>query len=700
MSMNAFPPSVDLERFLHPRSAAVIGVPGEPGRPGWSLFAKLRRKIEDEGGRIYPVNPRVAEIDGLRCYARITEVPEPLDLAVIMVGDALGALRECAAVHPQFAVIFTAGFAETGAAGAALQADLARVAAEAGIRLFGPNTNLNAFETFRPLPGKKIALITQSGHQGRPIVQGEEQGIAISHWIPTGNEVDLEVCDFIEYFCERDEVGAIAAYVEGFKSGARLRRAADRAAQRRKPIVLIKVGRSPEGARMALAHTGHLAGSDAVHQAFFDQYGIVRVRDLDELLETSALFARLPPPRGEGVAIYGISGGTAALLADLCGEAGLRLPPLAPATQERLRGFIPGYLTVSNPVDNGATPIQAGHGPQILDALLDDPETHLIACPITGALGSISDRLAHELIAAWKSGRKPMVAVWSSPKLDEEAYRVLVDGGIPLFRSLRNAVGALHAYFHHHRTVADWISPLAGTPCPAPDLDLPIHTGPLSEPESKALLQRAGIPVTAESVCHSPEEAVAAARRIGFPVAAKIASRTIPHKSEAGLVRLRLGDEESVHKSYRALLERAHRECPSAVIDGVLIQEMVEDGVEMLVGLSRDPVLGPVLAFGLGGTYVESLGDVALRTIPLRRSDIDAMIRQVRGFALLDGARGRPRGDLEALADALWRVAGLAAEERVAELDINPLMVLPRGRGVKAADALVVLRDGHFENSR
>ncbi|MGH3053791.1 MAG: acetate--CoA ligase family protein, partial [Gaiellaceae bacterium] len=442
--------TADLRHFLHPRVAALIGVTDTPGRPGYSLFKKIRAKVEKEGGKVVPVNPKLTIVDGLTAFPSINAIPEDVDLAVIMVGDAVAALRDCAAKQPKFVVIFTAGFAETGEQGAALQAQIAAIARDAGIRVFGPNTNLTAFENFKDLPGRKIALITQSGHQGRPIVQGEELGIGFSYWIPTGNEVDLECCDFIDYFAEHEDTGVIAAYIEGFKDGERLKRAADHAARKRKPIVLIKVGRSEAGTRMAMAHTGHLAGSDAIHDALFKQYGMTRVNDLDELLETSALFARLPRPRGAGVCIYGISGGSGALMADLCGAAGLRLPALAQQTQTALRGFIPGYLTVANPVDNGATTIMAGHGPHILDLLLDDPNTDLIICPIAGALPPISDTLARELVAAWQSGKKPLVVVWGSPQQDDEAFRILVQGRVPLFRSFRNAVQGVRAYFAYH----------------------------------------------------------------------------------------------------------------------------------------------------------------------------------------------------------------------------------------------------------
>ena len=684
----------DLRRFLHPRVAAVIGV-SQPGRPGYSLFQKIRAKVEREGGTVIPVNPKLTQVDGLRAYPSITDIPEPVDLAVIMVGDAVAALRDCARKPPAFVVIFTAGFAETGDAGAQLQQQLATIARAAGIRLFGPNTNLNAFEIFKDLPGKKIALITQSGHQGRPIVQGEQFGVGFSYWIPTGNEVDLEAADFIDYFADHDDTGVIAAYIEGFKSGERLKRAADHAACRRKPIVLIKVGRSAAGTRMAMAHTGHLAGSDAVHDALFRQYGITRVNDLDELLETSALFARLPRVRGNGACIYAISGGSGALMADLCGAAGIRLPTIAEPTQRALREFIPDYLTVANPVDNGAVAIRNGHGPKILELLLDEPHTDLIICPITGAFPPMSDMLAQELVDGWRSGKKPIVTVWGSPVLDDPAFRILVEGRVPLFRSFRNAVNAVKAYLDYCRFADGYESPFDRAPGTVLRTALTSQpAGPLSEHDGKRVLQEIGIAVTREVVCHSAADAESAALAIGFPVAMKIHSADIPHKSDAGLVRLQLQSDDEVTVAFAELIDSARRHFPHARLDGVLVQEMVTDGVETLVGLSTDPVLGPTVVFGLGGVFVEVMQDVAMRTVPLTRRDADAMVREVRGYPLLDGARGRPKADVEALVDAICAVAALAqaAGDRLHELDINPLMVLPAGHGVKAADALLVLR--------
>ncbi|MGH7803352.1 MAG: acetate--CoA ligase family protein, partial [Candidatus Binatia bacterium] len=566
-----------------------------------------------------------------------------------------------------------------------------------GVRLFGPNTNVNAFETFVDHPGAKVALVTQSGHQGRPIVQGQDFGIGFSYWVPTGNEVDLECADFIRWFVDHEPTGVIAAYIEGFKDGEKLRRAADAAAKKGKPIVLVKIGRSAQGARMAMAHTGHLAGSDAVHDAVFRQYGMIRVDDLDELLEISALFTHAAKPKGDRVCIYAISGGSGALMADLVGAAGLPLPELAAATQRNLREWIPTYLTVKNPVDNGAVVLTQGHGPRIFDVLLDDPSSDVILVPITGVFPPLSDILAKECVDAHRAGKKPVIVVWGSPKIDESAFRTLVDGRVPLFRSFRNCVKGLGAFLGHRRFVAEYESPFEAKPIVSHAGDAEIArllagTGPLSEADSKRVLARYGFPVTKERVCKSADAAVAAAKEIGFPVALKVAAADIPHKSDAGLVKLALASENAVRDAFRAIEDGARRTFPSISIDGVLVQEMASGGRETILGLTRDPIFGTVLVFGLGGVLVEALGDVSMRTLPLSRRDAEAMITEIRGAKLLGAIRGRQPADRAAIVDAILRLAALGTDygHRIAELDVNPLVVFDEGRGARAADALIV----------
>src|SRR5438067_10963071 len=347
--------TVDLDTFFHPRTVAVIGASDTPHRPNTAMYEKISGWAAATGARVFPVNPNRDTIGGARCYASILDVPDDVDLACILVDDVAGVLAQVVEKKGRFAVVFAAGFAEVGAKGEARQAELQALVAGSDVHLLGPNTNLNAFELFRTdLPGKAIALITQSGHQGRPVFQGQELGIKLSYWAPTGNEADLELADFAAYFADQPDVGVLACYVEGFKDGRTVMLAADRATQRGVPIVAVKVGRTDEGRSMAMAHTGHLTGSDAVVSAVLRQFGVTRVDGLDELLDVAAMFTRTQPPvNGGGVCVYSISGGTGAHMVDLCAAAGLPLPDLTDATQRRLHEWIPPYLRVSNPVDNG-----------------------------------------------------------------------------------------------------------------------------------------------------------------------------------------------------------------------------------------------------------------------------------------------------------------------------------------------------------
>ena len=366
---------VDLRGFFAPQTVAVIGASDNPKRPNAAMTRKIVAWAEEHGATVHLVNPNRATIDGRPCFTSVLDVPGDVDLAVILVRDAVDAYEEVLAKKARFAVIFSAGFAETGAAGAELQARLEALVATADTRLLGPNTNLNAFESFtEDNPGRAVALITQSGHQGRPIFQAQDLGLRLSAWAPTGNEVDLEFADFARWFADQPEVGVIAAYIEGFKDGRTLMLAADHAAQQGVPVVVVKVGKTDEGASMAQSHTGHLTGSDAVTSAVFRQFGVIRVDGLDELQDTALLLSRAAPPTTDGVCIYAISGGTGAHLADLASAGGLRIPDLTEATQTALREWIPGYLRVSNPVDCGGAPSADWRGRKILDALRRRPQ--------------------------------------------------------------------------------------------------------------------------------------------------------------------------------------------------------------------------------------------------------------------------------------------------------------------------------------
>ncbi|GGX46449.1 acetate--CoA ligase family protein [Streptomyces fructofermentans] len=690
----------DLDRFFRPESVAVVGASDAEGRPNTGITRQLLAWAERVGARIHPVHPTREAVFGIPCVASVADLPEQVDLAVLLVADPLPVVEELAESKVRFAVAFASGFAETGVRGAAAQARLAAAVERSGLRLLGPNTNLNAFEEFREdLPGPAIALITQSGHQGRPVFTMQELGVRLSHWAPTGNEADLETADFISYFAERPEVGAIACYVEGLKDGRSFLLAADRAARRGVPVVAVKVGRTETGARTAASHTGKLTGADAVVDAAMRQYGVIRVDGLDELQDTAALLARARPPAADGVVVYSISGGTGAHFSDLATEAGLRLPRLSDAKQAELHQWIPEYLDVANPVDNGGHPVGDWRGRRIIDAILADPSVGVLICPITGPFPPMSDRLAQDLVDAAERTDKLVCVVWGSPLGTESAYRdtLLGSSRVATFRTFANCITAVRAHLDHARFTAGYRSPFDEAPRTASPsyrkAEALMRPGrQLSEHAAKQLLRAYGIRVPREQLVTSAAASVRAAGLVGYPVVMKASGAQLAHKTELGLVRVGLTSASQVRDTYRELTDIARYE--DVRLDGVLVCQMVEPGVEMVVGVTHDALFGPTVTVGLGGVLVEVLRDTAVRVPPFGEDQARGMLDELRGRALLDGVRRRPPADLDALVEVVLRVQRMALEldGELAELDINPLMVLPRGQGAVALDALAVCR--------
>jgi acyl-CoA synthetase (NDP forming) len=690
----------DLEEFFHPKAVALVGSVNRNAKP-----ERLRASYAERwGDRWYLVNAKGGSIGDIPVYEHVTDIPAEVTLAVVNVGTRLVArtVEECGKHGVPYVLIFTAGFSEVGEVGAALEREVGEMARRYGIRVFGPNTNTNAFEVLPEPPhrrGGRIGLVTQSGHQGRPLVQGTEFGVAFSRWVPTGNELDLEAADFIEYFAYDQDTAVIAGYFEGFKNPAKLRRALEAANAQGKPVVALKMGSTEAGTRMASSHTGHLAGSDAVVEGLFAQYGVVRVRDLDELLETAALFAKLPPGTGGRCCLYSISGGSGTLMAEVAESSGVEVPLLAPRTQAGLREMIPDYLTVANPVDNGAqflvsAPVEDRK--RVFDLVAADADIDVIVIGLTGALGRLTDRFAEDIVAFIDEVAKPVVVTWNSFKTDEQGFKTLVDAGVPLFRSFRNCFAALRAFETYRRASASFRprKPVASR-LPSEAAAALTDAGgdgptPLGSDASRRLLESFGVPLAGEGLAHSAAEAARLASAIGFPVVMKVASPDFPHKSDAGLVRLSVGSSAEAKAVYTELVDRANKAKRRARIEGVTVQEQVEGGTEMIVGVTRDPVFGPAVLVGTGGVFAEILADVAVRPLPIDRRDAQDMVHGLRGYPLLAGARGRHRGDVKALVDVVLAVARLAAAcgDRLVELDLNPVVV--RSSGAVAVDSLVV----------
>lgn len=682
----------DLRDFFAPgRGIAIIGRTDND--------AGVARLIARYGAdvKLCFVNPKGGEVAGVPVYRAIGDVPGEFGVALLRVGPAnvVQVVRDCAAHGIRRIVIFSSGFSETGTEGVEQERQLAAAIAETGVRVIGPNTADNMFERFAVPDGHRgglIGLVTQSGAMGRPIVEGIAMGAAFSRWITVGNEVDLEIADVIGHFTHHDPARVIAGYVEGFKSLPRLRAALSEANRADKPVIMLKIGESERGARMAASHTGHLSGNDAIVQGLFDQHGVTRVRDLDELLETANLFAKLPPETGSRTALYSVSGGTATLMAEIAGRYDVDVPALAPATQDRLAQLLPGYVAMTNPIDNGgqftmnATPADRR---AVFDAIAADPAIDVIVVGFNAAFGMLSDNMAAD-VRSWveDGGGKPVITVWSSVVTDGAGYADLVASGVPIFRSLDKAFRAIRA-FDAYRDARRYFRDRSPVAPPIP-LDALARPGVVEDDRASALLRSAGVPLIRQSLATSASAAASAHAEMPFPHVLKISSPDFPHRSDLGLVMLGIDSADAAREAFETITARATAARPDGRIEGVLVQEQIIGGVEMLVGLTYDPHLGPAITIGAGGIHAEILRDVAVRPLPVDDQDIREMIASLRIAPLLAGARGRPAADLDALVALALAVAGLglAAGPKLAELDLNPVVALP-DRAV-AVDALVV----------
>lgn len=618
---------VDWGPLTRPRRAAFIGATDHQGARQRAQFLFFRQRVEPLGCEVVAV-PSVLDIDG------------DVDVAVVAARDAVPAVEECVRKGVAFVLVLSA-------AGERL-AELAR----GKTRIIGPNTSLDFFERWRrDLPGRKLAIVTQSAFQGRPLSQAEVYGTAIQSWATTGDEADLEWADFVAYYAGLPDTGAIVTHVEGFRSGRTMMLAAGAAAEHGVPIVAIKAGRS----------------ADALHDAAFAQAGIIRVDDHDEAIEVSGMFCHAPPLAGpDGIAVYALPGGTATHLAGLCAASGL------PVT-----GVPAGQAT--------------------LDAVADDDRTGIIMVPVTGVLPGMTEPLARDLAGLHAAGRKPILVTWSSPVRDDDGYRMLCEAGVPVFHSLTATVRGAKALIGHRRFRAEYRDPFGSLPREPTGRGTWTRTAlqaasPLDEAEAKALLKEFGIPVVRETVAASPREAAEAAAATGGPAVLKVLSPDIGPESGLDLVRLGVTPEEAP-AVYEELIDDAALADPGAEIRGVLVQSLVTDAVaEVIARVSNEDPFGPVVGFGLGGVFTEILGDVRFGVPPFSRSWAREMVTGVRGAALLNGARGRPAADVEALVDLVMGVQDLVLEagDALAGLDLNPVLVRPRGRGAVAVDALIV----------
>jgi len=702
------PSRTDLSRFLNPRGIAVVGVSSEPTRIGGQAL----KLLTDFGyqGRIYPVNPRYPEVHGLTCYPDLLAVPQPCDVALIALSaaQAAGAVEQAGRAGIPFALVLAGGYSETGVEGKALQEELVATARKANVRMVGPNClgilNLkdNARIGFggtaqlRTLVPGPMSMVTQSGGFGFGVVAVASYfGVGCNYAISSGNEADLTLLDWVADLIERPDVEIVVAFMEGVTDGRRLVEVGERALELGKPVLAWKVGNTAIGSRAATSHSARLTSGYELYRAAFRRGGLVEIRDVDDLVDIAKAFAIRKLPAGNRVGVATLSGGAGVLLADRCTESGLELPAFAEATTAKLRETLVSFASSANPVDataNGYNDNFASYGKAVQLVLADPNVDQVLARPPRGKSARV---WSENLLKALEGVDKPVILQWpTSPDDNGDVISYLEKNGVPCILGAGRAVHALSVLTDFARKRRDFQQHgrrVLRRVIERQPLDLPAGAGTLGEHRSKQILQRYGVPVVSEKLLQPAEVEALTGAPFAFPLAVKIESADVPHKTEAGAVRLNVQDLAGLKAAAREVLSAAKKHSPGARIDGILVQEMAT-GTEVILGAVNDACFGPTIAFGLGGIFTELIKDVTHRFAPFDVEGAKEMIGEVKGAALFNGYRGRPARDIAALADTLARLSLLAFDhaERIAEIDVNPLFVSENG--VTAADALIVLK--------
>lgn len=694
-------PRSSIERLLAPRSVAVVGASTDPARIGGRPLARLIGT--GFPGPIYPVNPSRDTVQGVPALKRVLDLPMGTDLAIVVVAAdaAVRAIRDCAARGVGAAIIISAGFAESGEAGRALQEELAAIARASGIRIIGPNCmgifnvadgaylSFGAWVPESLHPRFNIAVVSQSGGYGSDVLRlCQQRGLGVSYWITTGNECDLEAGEMIGAVADRPHVDAIFTYLEGVRDAAQLIAALEKAHARRIPVVAIKSGESEAGAAAAASHTASLAGADRVYDAVFREYGVFRAQSTEEAIDVMYALSQGVLPQGDRTAVFTLSGGVGVQIADYMSEAGVPLASLSDAAQAGIKALVPQAGT-RNPVDITAQFMnEPGVVEKALELVLGREKFDVLfsAMSATGLVPSMIEPIVRGYAEMKRRypGHLNIVSLIALP----EVVRAFEAAGCLVFQEPRRGARALAALRLFAQSFA---RPVPGRMADAAHLPRLSRGQRFNEAQAKDVAQAAGVPMPREIVAATPADAVRAAGQVGFPVAVKVVSADILHKTEVGGVSLGLADAAAVESAVRSMTESVRAKAPQARIEGFMVSPMIAGGVECVVGVVRDPVFGPVVMFGLGGVLVELMRDVSFRLAPVRSDQARAMIRETRGARLLDGFRGAPPADVEALAEVVVAVSELAAAnaDSLLTLELNPLRVLPAGQGVIALDAVI-----------
>ena len=696
----------DLAPFFSPRGVAIIGASSNPNKLSYGIFKNLTSYGFQ--GQVYPVNPNAGKIFGLASYPDIASVPDPVDLAVIALPAPLvkDVIKDIGQRGIKAAIVISGGFKEVGGEGESLESEILEIAGQYEMRLIGPNcvgtvdlyTGLNTtFIDGMPQKGG-IGFLSQSGAVlGGVVSLFIDKKVGFSHLVSLGNEADVTETDVIAYLAEDPNVNVIAAYVEAIRDGQKFIEVA-RQVSRKKPIVLLKAGRTDAGARAVSSHTGSIAGSMAAYSAAFSQAGIIEANSLAELFEIAIALDYQPAPQGKKTVLLTNSGGPAALASDALAFNGLALEDLAEDTKAALRKHLNPSAQVGNPVDmlGGAAPQDYGMALQQL--LADDQVDSVITILVPTSLINPAD-IANQVILSSQNTSKPVLACFIGDQVVSEARNILHDNHIPMYTYPESAARVMSSMYHYQQWLRNeeltehtpiQVNRQAAETILAQGSHLPA----LGEAQTRPLLEAYNIPVIHGSIVHSATEAADAAARIAKPVVLKIVSHDILHKSDVGGIILNLSSPSETAAAYEEMITRIKSTLPSASLEGALVEEMAPQGSEVIIGMRRDPSFGPLLMFGMGGIYVELFKDVAFRVAPIDRFQASQMITETKAGTLLSGYRGQPKADIEAIVNILLKISQLALDfPQIQEIEINPLSVGLEGQGALALDGRVIFME-------
>ncbi len=701
----------NLQSIFYPKSIAVVGASRQPGSVGQSLLANLLGSRYQ--GVIFPVNPKADAVLGIKSYPRVLDIPDPVDLAVIVVPSRMvpPVMEQCGQKRIKGAIIISAGFKEIGGEGAALEKKTQKIMRRHGIALVGPNclgvintdpySSMNAtFGTQMPGEGN-IAFISQSGALCVAVLDyAKEANIGFSKFISMGNKAGIAENELLRYLQSDPKTDVILMYLEDLVDGRKfmaIARETTSSSSHPKPIIALKAGRTVVGARAASSHTGSLAGSDKVYDAVFEQGGVLRVETLEELFDYVKAFSSQPLPKGNNVGIVTNSGGPGILATDSCIRFGLNVPALAPSTTQSLRRILPQTASLTNPIDLVAE-AQAEQYEATLKVVLKDKKIHSGIVILTPTAFTDVEKISSAIVRVARKFKKPVVSCLLGVYDVSKGIEILEAAGIPDYRFPESAARVLSemarftGWLQRPKTEIRKYAVKRSQAKKIMARAKKDGRSLLLEQEAYDVLRAYRFPVIKSCLAGNEAEAVEAAKAIGFPVVMKISSPDVVHKFDFGGVKLNLTDEAGVKQAYRDICRKVLQHKPDARILGMTLEEMAPPGKEIILGMNRDPQFGPLLMFGLGGIYVEALEDVSFRLAPIREYSAMAMITKTKTHKILEGFRGGPAYDIEAIADCLKRLSQLVVDfEEIQELDINPLIVYEKGKGCKIVDARIVI---------